>query len=135
MFWVQQNICSFYVHAKNIHAQKLQSCILVKQYQVCRVIFYRAVCNEIHRHAKFTNEHFRLCVLAAYAAHVVAALSILLMSPVSKALLIASEAAIFFCALSLLPEVLSVLLSHEVKMQIKPANAAKKIAFMICFFG
>src|SRR5258708_24262933 len=65
------------------------------------------------------------------------ALSILLASPVWKALLTISNAARFFCAVESLPVsplVLGAVLQEE-QMQSMPANAIEKILFIKIFFG
>src|ERR1035437_11021067 len=58
LFWVQRNICSLYVHARNSRAQILPFCILVKQYQACRAGFYHEACSEIHWHTKIFSPAF-----------------------------------------------------------------------------
>jgi hypothetical protein len=63
---------NFYVRARSSHAQKLQFCILVKQYPVCRgafIVEFLAVSVCVQ---KFTYKHFGHCILAFDAAHVVA---------------------------------------------------------------
>ena len=52
LFWVLQSICNFYAHAKSSRAQILLFRILVKEYQVCRRVFYRVAGTGSHVHVK-----------------------------------------------------------------------------------
>jgi hypothetical protein len=87
LFLVQQSIYSlayrqagFYARARNRHELKLQVYILVKQYQVCRVSFYRVAGTGSHWYVKTfspaslqRSPSDRLCILPLNAAHIVAA--------------------------------------------------------------